>query len=396
MNRILLLILSLALVHPQHSHAGEKLEIIHGPYLLEPDAEGMTIVWVTNKPCLSWVEYCGDDNFEVFKKWGGYPMVARGSTHGLIDANTRIHTIRLGKLLPGTKYRYRVVSKEILQYDPYEVIYGDTTVDEIHEFETLSPDKDSFSFGALTDMHERAPVLDSLLKYAPLDSMDMIFYNGDMLNWIGDEERIFRGLIDVSVDHFAREMPFIMTRGNHETRGPDARELFRYFPHSSGRFYHAFSQGEVRFIVLDGGEDKEDSHPVYAGLVDFDRYRSEQAEWLQKEVHSRAFGQARYRIVLVHIPPYTGRGHGGKDLTEKWGPILNAAGIDMVISGHTHRYTRIEPREDLNSFPVLILGRDMLLKADVSPERLSFALRDMKGEVFDTFNIIPKKHEQIQ
>jgi predicted phosphodiesterase len=387
MTRILILILSLAFFPLQQSHAGETFEITHGPYLLEPDAHGITIMWMTNKPCLSWVEYCGDDNFAVFKTWGGYPRIAKGSKHGLIDANSRIHTIRLSGLEAGTKYRYRVVSMEILQYDPYEVIYGDTTVDEIHEFETLNPERSSFSFGAVTDGHERAAVLDTLLQSAPLDSLDMMFYTGDMLNWIGDEERIFHGLIDVSVDHFATTKPFILIRGNHESRGPNARELFRYFPHSGNEYYHAFSQGEVRFIVLDGGEDKEDNHPVYAGLVDFDAYRSEQADWLQGEVQSDAFKQARYRIVLVHIPPFTGRGHGGQDLTEKWGPVLNEAGIDLVISGHTHRYARLEPREGLNSFPILILGRDMLLKTDVSPERLSLTLRNLRGEIFDAFTL---------
>ena len=220
--------------------------------------------------------------------------------------------------------------------------------------------------------------------------MDMVFYTGDMLNWIGDEERIFKGLIDVSVDRFAKTLPFILTRGNHETRGPNARELFSYFPHSSGKYYYAFSQGEVRFVVLDCGEDKPDTHPVYAGLVDFDSYRSEQAQWLKKEVEGDEFKNARYRIVLTHIPPYTGRGHGGQDLTAKWGPVLNEADIDLVISGHTHRFAVMEPREDLNKLPVLILGKDMILKADVSPEKLSLSIKDIEGKVVDEFTLSEK------
>lgn len=370
-----------------NSQAKEKLEIIHGPYLLEPDENGITIVWATNKPCLSWVEYCGEGNFGTFPQWGGYPEIAKGSTNGLIDANSLLHSIRIENLEAATLYKYRIVSKEILQYDPYEVIYGDTTVDEIYEFETLSTQKTSFSFGAVTDMHERAAVLDTLLQNSPLDSMDMIFYTGDMLNWIGSEERIYDGLIDVSVDHFAKTKPFILTRGNHETRGPYARELISYFPHSSGKYYYAFSQGDVRFIVLDGGEDKEDTHPVYAGLVDFDHYRTEQARWLQNEVQSDEFNQASYKIVLTHIPPFTGRGHGGMDLTGKWGPILNGANIDLVISGHTHRFQIMEAREGQNTFPVLILGKDMMLKADVSPEQLSLSIRDIKGKVVNEFII---------
>lgn len=373
-----------------NSYAKEKLDITHGPYLVEPGENCMTIIWFTNKPCLSWVEYCGEGNFGTFPQWGGYPEIARGITNGLVDANSKMHSIRLKNLKEGRKYKYRIVSKEILQYDPYEVIYGDSMVGEICEFETLSTQLTNFSFGAVTDGHERAAALDTLLQASPLDSMDMIFYTGDMLNWIGDEERIFNGLIDVSVDHFAKTKPFILIRGNHETRGPNARDLFPYFPHSSGKYYFAFSQGNVRFVVLDCGEDKPDTHPVYAGLVDFDGYRTEQAEWLKQEVERDEFKNAQYKIVLVHIPPFTGRGHGGQDLTEKWGPILNEADIDLVISGHTHRFAIMEPREDLNNFPVLILGKDMMLKADVSSEQLSLSIRDIKGQPVDEFTVSGK------
>jgi predicted phosphodiesterase len=388
--RVLFIVSCLVFTLQKNSYANEKLEITHGPYLVEPGENCMTIIWFTNKPSLSWVEYCGDNNFGVFPQWGGYPKITKGSTNGLIDANTKRHSIRLTNLEAGTKYKYRIVSKEILQYDPYEVIYGDSTVDEIYEFETLSAQKSNFSFGAVTDMHERAAVLDTLLQNSPLDSMDMVFFTGDMLNWIGDEERIFNGLIDVSVDHFAKTKPFILTRGNHETRGPNARDLFPYFPHSSGKYYYAFSHGNVRFLVLDCGEDKPDTHPVYAGLVDFDQYRSEQAEWLIKEVERDEFKNAQYRIALFHIPPFTGRGYGGKDLTEKWGPILNEADIDLVISGHTHRFERIEPRVDMNNFPILILGRDMMLKTEVSSKQLSLSIKDTDGKVVDEFNISEK------
>jgi predicted phosphodiesterase len=337
------------------------------------------------------VEYCGEGNFGTFPQWGGYPEIAMSSKRGLIDANSKMHSIRLTNLEPGTKYKYRIVSKEILQYDPYEVIYGDSTAEDIYEFETLSTGKAIFSFGAVADMHERALDFDKLLRVCPPDSMDMIFFTGDMLNWIGSEEHIFNGLIDVSVGHFAKLKPFILVRGNHETRGPNARDLFTYFPHSSGQYYHAFSQGEVRFIVLDCGEDKPDTHPVYAGLVDFDQYRSEQAAWLKKEVEGDVFKNARYRIVITHIPPYTGRGHGGQDLTKKWGPILNEADVDLVISGHHHRFQVMEPRDGLNSFPVLILGKDMMLNTDVNPEKLSLSIRNMEGKLVDEFTISGNK-----
>jgi len=386
--RFILIFFCFSLLQQNHAYAAEGLEITHGPYLVEPGENSITIIWFTNRECVSWIEYCGDGNFGVFPNWGGYPQIAKSSHNGLIDANKKMHSIRIVNLKSGTKYKYRIVSKEILQYDPYEVIYGDSVVDDILDFETLDPGKTRFSFGVVTDLHERGPVLDTLLQVIPTDSLDMMFFTGDMLNWIGSEERIFSGFLDVSVDHFAKEKPFILIRGNHETRGPNARKLFSYFPHSSGKYYYSFSQGNVRFIVLDSGEDKPDSHPVYAGLVDFDQYRTEQAKWLGKEVQSDEFKNAQYRVVLFHIPPFTGsRGHGSKDITEKWGETLNNANIDIVISGHHHRFARIEPVEGKNQFPILIVGKDMILKTDVSGEDLLFSVKDKDGNMVDQFSI---------
>ena len=42
--------------------------------------------------------------------------------------------------------------------------------------------------------------------------------------------------------------------------------------------------------------------PVYAGLTDFDAYRSEQAEWLRQLVRTREYRKARYRIAISHFP----------------------------------------------------------------------------------------------
>lgn len=386
--RSLFLFLMFVLVQSSFALSEEKLKITHGPYLVEPGEDCITIIWFTNKDCVSWVEFSGDDNFGTFPVWGGYPKIIKSSVNGLISANTKHHSIRITGLEAGKKYRYRIVSKEILQFDPYEVLYGDSVVGDVNEIETLDRSKESFSFGVITDLHERAADLDKLLDANPVDHTDLMFFTGDILNWIGKEERIFDGFLDVAVDRFARNTPIVLTRGNHETRGPNARNLFPYFPHSSGKYYYAFSHGDVRFIIMDTGEDKPDSHPVYAGLVDFDAYRSEQALWLKNEVSSEEFNQAKYKIALFHIPPYTNsKGQGGMDITKKWGPTLNDANIDMVISGHHHRFARIAAVEGKNEFPVIVLGKDMILYTNVTSGKLIVEIKDITGAPVDSFEI---------
>ena len=215
--------------------------------------------------------------------------------------------------------------------------------------------------------------------------------NGDILSWIGAEKRIFKGFLDAAVETFAKDEPFIYIRGNHETRGPGAREIMSYFPHHSGQNYYSLDHGGVHFVILDGGEDKPDDHPVYAGMADFDAYRSEQADWLVKEVQTEAFINADYRIVVTHMPMENdSTRHGSYDIYNKWGPILNQANIDLVINGHKHRYNRIDAGEDEYNFPTIVLGKEMIMDTKVTRQNLDVSIIDTEGETVDAF-VLPKQ-----
>ena len=370
-----------------------RLAITHGPYLVDPGEEAITIIWTTNKACVSWVEYCDGENFRTYPTWGGSAQKAMSSHHGLIDANTKLHRVRITGLKPGTKYRYRLVSKEIRQFHPYEVLFGDTVAGDIYEFKTLHSGKETFSFGVIADGHEHTGRLDSLLQQVSSLELDLMVFAGDMLNYLVDESQIFEGFIDACVHRFVREIPMVFVRGNHETRGPFARYLMDYFPHADGTFYHAFDHGTVRFIIMDSGEDKPDDHPVYAGLVDFDRYRDEQTAWLKQEIRSEAFKKAQYKIVFFHIPPYTDMDwHGALFVTEHWAPLLNEAGIDLLFSGHTHAYARMKPDSEKNTYPIVIVGPDTSVRIDVSMKHLMLTVQKKDGEIVDTFSILPKQH----
>jgi hypothetical protein len=369
----------------------EGLEINHGPYLVDPAEDAMTVVWFTNKNCYSWVEYSVYRESGTFPTWGDYPKVAKSSTAGLIDANTKRHIIRIKDMDPGERYRYRVNSKEIIQYDPYEVIYGETVVSDFYQFSTLNQDTSNFSFGVLADLHGDAEVFYNLNKVRELSDFDLMFLNGDILSWIGDEERIFSGFLDAAVETFAKEEPFVYIRGNHETRGAGAREIMSYFPHHTGRNYYSMDNGGVHFVILDCGEDKPDDHPVYAGMADFDAYRSEQAEWLKKEVQTDEFIEANYRVVIAHMPLSDDVDrYGSYDIYKKWGPILNQADIDLMINGHMHRYERIDAGVEEYNFPTIVLGKEMLMDTKVSRESLDISIIDTEGEVVDAF-VIRKK-----
>ncbi len=204
------------------SQDAPKLDIIHGPYLQAVTDSSATVVWFTNKSCVSRVEYASEDSNKV--------VTAVAGRHGLIDANATVHRIPLTGLKPGTRYTYHVVSTEIVKFDPYKVLYGDTITSGPYRVQTWNPQKDRFSFCVVNDIHEKADRLDSLLNQVPLGAMDMVFLNGDMLDHWTRESQVFGGFLDVCVKRFARETPFVYIRGNHETRGALARGLIDWFP----------------------------------------------------------------------------------------------------------------------------------------------------------------------
>ncbi len=378
-------------------YAQVSTEITHGPYLVDPAEDAITVVWFTNKPCTSWVEYSEKKESGSFPTWGGYPEIAKASRAGLIDANVTRHIIRIKNLKPGTEYKYRINSKKILQFNPYEVIYGEIIVGDFNSFSPLNPEPLEFSFGAISDVHGNETAILEQHKVSPLDQYDLLFLNGDILSWIGSEEKIFDGFLDASVETFAKEKPFVFVRGNHETRGPGARTIMEYFPHSSGNNYYSFTHGDVRFLVLDCGEDKPDDHPVYAGVVDFDAYRTEQAHWLQKEISSHEYKSAAYRVLVFHIPAFSDSDwHGASEITEKWGPILNRGNVDLVINGHTHRFERIEKREGKNNFPILITGKKMILETRVTFDQLECTVTNTEGEIVDEFMLPRRKQSKVE
>ena len=106
----------------------------------------------------------------------------------------------------------------------------------------------------------------------------------------------------------------------------------------------------MSFIVLDCGEDKPDSDLEYSGIVAFDNYRSQQAEWLKEAVKEKEFLDAPYRVVIVHMPPFGGW-HGEKEIEEKFVPVLEQAGIDVMLCGHLHRHVQAG---DGQNFPILV------------------------------------------
>jgi predicted phosphodiesterase len=128
--------------------------------------------------------------------------------------------------------------------------------------------------------------------------------------------------------------PILYAHGNHDQ---DANNRYIYTTgQRQGKNWFSATLGAARFVVLD-------SQP----LNQFET----QLDWLRWEIHLASWKQASFRIAIVHIAPFIeywdpraweelGEKHWGKYVRTQLVPILMSGGVDLIISGHQHAYSR--------------------------------------------------------
>lgn len=104
------------------------------PYLQNPVGNGITVMWETTVPSYCWVEY-GTDTTRLER--------ARMIVDGQVVCNNKLHKIRIDGLQPGQKYYYRVCSQEMLLYQAYKKVFGNTAQSTFSEFTLPVADTES-------------------------------------------------------------------------------------------------------------------------------------------------------------------------------------------------------------------------------------------------------------
>ena len=222
--------------------AAQGIEITHGPYLQAMGEGGVTIVWTTNTEAISWVEVApaGTNSF-----YGQEHKQFYDTSHGnrVVDS---LHRVRLEGLDAGTTYRYRIFSKEVLGYQGHRIMFGNIAATDVYSkkplsFTTLDRNKQEVSFKMVNDIHDRADMMSQMLQGVDGNNTDMVFFNGDMVSTVNNQERLFEGFMDSAVALFASEVPMFFARGNHETRGVFSNRFADYFPTINNRLYYNFT-----------------------------------------------------------------------------------------------------------------------------------------------------------
>lgn len=291
------------------------------------------------------------------------------------DMNDKVMLVRLTGLEPSTRYYYRIGADRINYVHGHKMlIEGSETDDRIYSFKTAGVGTEAH-FCVINDTHNQMDTFDALFRKIDKLKPSCVVWNGDMSSVAENIEKQVSTFFtpDVSIPDYASEIPYLVCPGNHENRGLANRHLERVWMYRQpeerssrdwdlGRNF-AVRLGDIAIVGLDTAEDKVDSNPIFCGLFNSEAYRVAQKAWLEDALKQPEIASAPYLVACCHIPLYDSRpdqnpgdvqpndtdpryrtdyAHWQRTCLNLWGPLLEKAGCQLVITGHQHVF-RFEP-----------------------------------------------------
>ena len=297
--------------------------VTRGPYLQTASQNGITIIWNTNQV------------FDCKLRYGQTPGVLDSE---VVTSAGTLHAVQITDLQPDTRYFYEI------EVDGCVVFTGSD-----YWFRTYPPVSSERPFAFLawgdsgTGGGQQAAVatqMDSLLprpEFA-LGIGDLVYPAGEPANYNPRFFTPYRNLI--------RNMVIWPAMGNHDAAtagGQPYLDAF-YCPTASGassnpsntELYYSFDYGSSHFVCLD-------SQVTYDSGTSA---RSTMLQWLVDDLDAANARGARWKFVYFHHPPYTKGTHDSDAesqliwLRTNLNPAMEARGVDMVLTGHSHVYER--------------------------------------------------------
>ena len=317
-----------------------------GPWTSDTSESSVTILWTSELPGTAYVEL--QDGTKLYETFCGRRIFQR------------LHKVTVSGLKAGTVVNYRVGGQNIKDdSNARDPKFGAAYESPWRAVRTLDPKARSCRFSVFNDVHMRRSEYSRLAAQIDSAATDFIFLNGDI---VSARNYVMDTLVRYAVEPLgtlAGGLPVFFARGNHEGRGNNTPLVADVFPHEQpAPFYYTFRQGPVAFIVFDAGETHEKRSIAYCGSAVFEEYLNEQIEWAQKAMREPAFRSAPVKVCLLHVPMID---HEDKTdyLLQRWlnvhmVPMLNKAGIDLMIGADLHEFMLCEPGTMGNKFPILV------------------------------------------
>ena len=305
--------------------ASSAVTLTRGPYLQLGTPSSLVVRWRTSGPVVGRVQY------------GTSPGAA---TWAIDEPTSRTeHSLLLTGLLPRTTYYYSVGSGTTI------LAGGNTT----HFFVTPPVAGTSVATrvwvlgdSGTANANARA-VRDAYYTFTGTRHTNLWLMLGDNAYQNGTDADYQAAVFNV-YQTMLRKSVLWPTLGNHDGFSADARSqtgpYFNIFTlpkngeagglASGTEAYYSFDYANIHFICLESFEtDRSPGGPMMT--------------WLQNDLASTT---QPWVIAFFHHPPYSKGSHDSdtdielREMRQNALPILESAGVDLVLSGHSHSYER--------------------------------------------------------
>lgn len=299
--------------------------VVRGPYLQRGAPTGMVVRWRTDFATDSVVRY------------GAGP----GALTNMITepSLTTEHVVEVTGLTPETSYTYSVGDSA-----------GARAGDDTNYFFTTSPPPGTPRATRVwvlgdsgTANANAAAVRDAFYAWHGGAGVDLWMMLGDNAYSDGTDLEYQDAVFNMYPDTL-RNSVLWPTLGNHDGHSADsASQAGPYYDNftlprngesgglaSGTEAYYSFDHANIHFVCLDSYEtDRATNAPMH--------------QWLTADLSATT---QKWIIAFWHHPPYTKGSHDSDlesrhiEMRENTLPILEAAGVDLVLGGHSHAYER--------------------------------------------------------
>lgn len=330
--------------------------------------DGYSVVFSTNDNGTGYIEYTYEGkDYKLFDQTGGR-----------LNTERKIHSISVPyeHLKNNT---YTVGSTRVIDEYSYGSRLGKNVVSDEYTFTVNESENQSWL--VISDWHTMLSKAYTAIGH--IGEYDGVVLLGDATPGVDFEEEVIRNIVKFGGEVSKGSMPVLYVRGNHETRGSYANDLAIAL--GLDEFYYTTSIGDYSFVILDSGEDKDDSHSEYGGMTDYNTYRASMIEWLKNtEVRTDKVIALSHSWKISDVE---------KDLSLAGWNEIDRLGARIMISGHNHvcRFLGEESeyeKEIFSAHPNIIGYLDggkvgdtyIASKLTISPDGLNIKAVNVEGE----------------
>lgn len=209
----------------------------------------------------------------------------------------------------------------------YVYIVGDGTVwSEVHSFSTTLKGEDTNFFVIGDTQAENAANIQNIAQYIGGSGLDYSFgiQTGDFVDSASSYAQ-WAEILGIFSSNFSN-VDMIHVLGNHEYAGDFDGDIASSINMLASTSYYSVTYGNTYVAVIN-----------YCGAEDLQKALA----WVQEDALA---SDAIWKVLTLHQPPYYTNPTGGNDYINLYvPPVVDAAGIDVVFSGHDHAYARTLP-----------------------------------------------------